>query len=267
MSQADNWGSQAKLFTLTTRSPTDDYAEDALKLSGIENRKSENIKVFDNGCGSGSIAVMIAKSFPNSQVIGGDFAQQMVDACKKRIQEENLNNITAEVQDGVNLTLPSNEFDYVFCQFTVMFFPDYKKGFEEMYRVTKEGGMCVITTWNANTIMNLMVDARKKVSEYTSNHDKQGHGAYFKDPERLIQFAKNAGFKTAEVTSTSHVWHFTLQQLEHFNTNPGFLEVAKDLDEEGKKKFFDEFIQNAKQRLDDKGVKLDTTANILIATK
>jgi ubiquinone/menaquinone biosynthesis C-methylase UbiE len=114
---ATEWGNVAKVFQ-GNRTATDDYSEEAIKISGMEARKSEPITVFDNGCGGGGTAIIAARLFPNAKVIAGDFAPAMIVATNNRIQQEGLTNITAEVQDGVNLTLESNQFDVRYSNIT-----------------------------------------------------------------------------------------------------------------------------------------------------
>ena len=263
---ATQWGSATKVF-LEPKNPTDDFSKDAIKASGMEDKRSEQISVFDNGCGGGGTALVVARGFPNATVVAGDFAPSMVEATKQKIQHERLTNITAEVQDGVNLTLESNQFDFVFCQFTVMFFPDYKKGFEEMYRVTKEGGTCIIITWKDPSTTRYIEEARLRVTDTIVEHNTQGHANFFEKPELLIEYAKNAGFKTTEVTEASHVWWFTYEMFESFTTNPAVILMGDGLNEEQMQQYLQEIRNIGKEKNTTHGIQLDAIANILKATK
>jgi ubiquinone/menaquinone biosynthesis C-methylase UbiE len=106
--QASHWSNAAKMFA--TKAPTDIFSLDTLKLTKLE-AHSKPVKVFDNGCGGGGLAAMIAEKFPNATVLATDFAPGMVEATKNRIQHLGLTNISAEVQDATSLTLESNQFD------------------------------------------------------------------------------------------------------------------------------------------------------------
>src|SRR3989338_6805059 len=204
--KGSSWDSVAKSFA--GKSPSDSFALAAIEISGMNKRELDHFNVFDNGCGGGSAAVLIAKAFPNSTVLAGDFSPGMIYAARNCIKEAELSNVSAEIQDGIDLKLESNQFDYTLCTLSVMFFPNYDKGFSEMYRVTKEGGTCIIITWKDVDTIRIFEEARKRIGPYTPNHDVQGHGAFFEKPERLEEYAKRAGFKSAEVTQISHVWYF-----------------------------------------------------------
>jgi ubiquinone/menaquinone biosynthesis C-methylase UbiE len=263
--KGSSWDSVAKSFS--NKSPSDSFALAAIEISGMNDRKSEPFKVFDNGCGGGSAAVLIANAFPNATVLAGDFSAGMIEAAKNCIQESGLSNVSAEIQDGVDLKLDSNQFDFTFCTLSVMFFPDYDKGFSEMYRVTKEGGTCMIVTWKDVDTIRIFEEARRRVGPYTPNHDVHGHGAFFEKPERLAEYAKRAGFKSAEVTEISHVWYFSMQDFERLASNPAVLKMGEDLDADGVKKFQEEISNCAREKAGEKGVRLDAVANVLKAIK
>src|SRR5262249_6191082 len=50
--------------------------------------------------------------------------------------------------DAMQLPFGNEEFDAVVCQFGVMFFPDKRKAFAEVYRVLRPGGVFVFNVWD-----------------------------------------------------------------------------------------------------------------------
>jgi ubiquinone/menaquinone biosynthesis C-methylase UbiE len=148
-----------------------------------------------------------------------------------------------------------------------MFFPNYDKGFSEMYRVTKEGGTCVILTWRESEQMKIIEEARRRVVGNIIEHQTQGHVNFFEKENLLIEYAKNAGFKTAEVTQSAQVWWFSVEFFDNFTTNPAVLQLGSDLTEEQMEQYKQEIKNIARERATEKGIKLDVVANILKATK
>jgi len=64
----------------------------------------------------------------------------MIEVLSDKISKENLKNIDVKVMDGQALELPNDSFDYLFCIFGVMFFPNPEKGFKvrEITKMTPE---------------------------------------------------------------------------------------------------------------------------------
>jgi ubiquinone/menaquinone biosynthesis C-methylase UbiE len=80
-----------------------------------------------------------------------DFSPGMIDNARTIIQNNDAYDTFTtnfHVMDGQNLQFPDNSFSHLGCQFGVMFFPEPKKGYTEMYRVLQKNGTAVITTWN-----------------------------------------------------------------------------------------------------------------------
>jgi SAM-dependent methyltransferase len=59
-------------------------------LEGVEAKLVAGAKVADIGCGHGASAVLIAKAFPNTQVIGFDVHQESIDIARQRAADAGL---------------------------------------------------------------------------------------------------------------------------------------------------------------------------------
>lgn len=141
------------------------------------------------------IAVSLAKAYPNASILAADFSEAMINYVNYRIEKEDLKNVKAEQHNGIDLSaLEADSFDYVFCQFGVMFFPDHQRGFDEMYRVLKKGGKAVIVTWKDFGLVAYIDEACKRMGKYQDIHHVAGHPLNLSDEEKLKELATKAGF-------------------------------------------------------------------------
>jgi len=63
-------------------------------LDGVAQRLTEGAKVADIGCGSGGLAILIAKTFPESKIDGFDISRFALDRAHDRIATESVNNVS-----------------------------------------------------------------------------------------------------------------------------------------------------------------------------
>ena len=104
---------------------------------------SRHDHVLDVGCGSGSMARLIARSFPHAEVVGVDLRQQYLDFAAARAREEGLGNLTFKSGDVFALPFPDASFDVVWCKYLLQWLKEPKSALAEMKRVTKPGGFVV----------------------------------------------------------------------------------------------------------------------------
>jgi len=96
-----------------------------------------NNKLLDVGCSAGKEAAdFMAMGF---DVSGIDKDQQAIDQAKKIHK-----NISFKVASAEAIPYPSDSFDVVFC-INTLFFLDQKLALPEIIRVTKKGGVIVIS--------------------------------------------------------------------------------------------------------------------------
>jgi SAM-dependent methyltransferase len=82
-------------------------------LEGIEEklRRGEGAKVADVGCGHGVSTILMAKTYPNSQIIGFDYHRPSIERAKKTAEKEGLKNIIFEVAGSTDY--PGHDYDLV----------------------------------------------------------------------------------------------------------------------------------------------------------
>jgi SAM-dependent methyltransferase len=81
-------------------------------LEGVEeNLRKRDAKVADVGCGHAASTILIAKAYPNSEVIGFDYHRPSIEWARKLAEKEGLKNITFEVAGTADY--PGDDYDLV----------------------------------------------------------------------------------------------------------------------------------------------------------
>jgi SAM-dependent methyltransferase len=83
-------------------------------LEGVEEklrREGSGAKVADVGCGHGISTILMAKAYPNSQIIGFDYHKPSIERARKEAEKEGLKSITFEVAGSTDY--PGDDYDLV----------------------------------------------------------------------------------------------------------------------------------------------------------
>jgi ubiquinone/menaquinone biosynthesis C-methylase UbiE len=111
----------------------------------------KNANWLDIGCGNGAFTGLILKHCAPAHVLGIDPAPAQIEAAKKNISAPQV-----EFRAGTAVYLPFriDEFDVVVSALVIHFIPDRAKGFREMLRVVKPGGLVAGYTWEFDETRN-----------------------------------------------------------------------------------------------------------------
>ena len=112
-----------------------------------ENQPWSGRSVLDLATGTGIIAQQLAEQVgPGGNVIGTDINAEMLALAKRRCADS-----TPAVRfiecPAHPLDIPDNSTDFVVCQQGFQFFPDKLAAAHEIYRVLRDGGKVIATTW------------------------------------------------------------------------------------------------------------------------
>ena len=103
-------------------------------------------RVLDVGCGFAAIPVEIAREFPNTEIIGVDLGEPILELGKKLVNQEGLQQqIRLEKADAQNLPFEDDSFDLVISTFLFHIVEDPTSMLNEIERVTKPEGKIMIT--------------------------------------------------------------------------------------------------------------------------
>lgn len=106
--------------------------------------KEDNPKVIlDIATGTGDIAINLSK-LKDSQIIGVDISEKMLDIAGDKIRKMNITNITLELSKAEKLKYKNNFFDLISIGYGVRNFEDLINGLKESYRVLKKNGKLII---------------------------------------------------------------------------------------------------------------------------
>lgn len=98
--------------------------------------------ILDVGCGTADLSLAFSKLGP---VVGCDFCRPMLDvAARKLAGKRDGKPIRLLMADALALPFPANSFDAVVSAFVVRNLADRKRGFMEMRRVLRPGGVLAI---------------------------------------------------------------------------------------------------------------------------
>lgn len=102
--------------------------------------------LLDVATGTGDFAIQLQRSVTGSHVTGIDLSQGMLDVARRKVQDRDLQSaITFEQGDCLALPYGDAAFDAVTVAFGVRNFEHLDRGYSQMYRVMRSGGIiCVL---------------------------------------------------------------------------------------------------------------------------
>lgn len=102
---------------------------------------TEKVDVLDVATGTGDFAIGLMKRLKPHSVTGIDLSADMLDVAQKKIVSAGLKGITFSQADCLTMSFSDNSFDVVTVAFGVRNFEDIEKGYRQMYRVMRKGGI------------------------------------------------------------------------------------------------------------------------------
>ena len=111
----------------------------------------EGDRVLDVGCGFGDTAIKLAGLVgPDGEVVGIDCCDAFLEFARKDIEARGLTNVSF-LRGDAEISLPANEFDFVFARFGTMFFANPVAGLRNMRNALRPGGRMVHIVWRNRT--------------------------------------------------------------------------------------------------------------------
>jgi ubiquinone/menaquinone biosynthesis C-methylase UbiE len=145
-----------------------------------------NLDVLEIGFGGGSAIALVSKRLTTGVVTGVDFSPEMVQEAERRFRHEIAEGrVRVKLGDIAALPFATATFDRVFSINTIYFWPDTMRGFGEIRRVLKPGGLVVIALRSRENMERVSITQ---------------HGFRLFSPHEVAPFMLQAGFTSVKLT-------------------------------------------------------------------
>jgi len=168
-------------------------------LKNFINAKRDRL-ILEAGCGTGRFCCLLARDFPDSQVIGMDISPNSLKIANRLKEYLHVQNVSFIMGNLFQMPYSDNYFDVVFNEGVIEHFsidgqPNYVDAVYEMMRVTKRGGKVIVAVPNwynfPHTLYKYFLKKLNKEFEY-------GYEKSFKHIE-LTRLFSELGLKDIEV--------------------------------------------------------------------
>lgn len=129
---------------------TDEEMGWRLRVLGISPDDYKGRKVIELGCGTGEYALWYA-THGAQNVVGVDLSEGSLERASTAADRHKVKNVQFVKQDLLALDYPDNQFDYSYSVGVLHHTGDPFRGFREMVRVTRPGGVVVVSLYNTYT--------------------------------------------------------------------------------------------------------------------
>jgi ubiquinone/menaquinone biosynthesis C-methylase UbiE len=164
----------------------------------------EGKRVLEVACGRGGFSRLLASR--GARMFGADFSSTALQIARRKItgeQTERCTQLELTQADAQNLPYADNSFDIIVSCETIEHLRDPAAALKEMARVTRSGGLLLLTTPNYFNLMGLYnLYARARNRKATPGAD-QPFDRVFLFPQ-IRALLRNAGWRIARSDGTVH---------------------------------------------------------------
>ena len=106
----------------------------------------KGMKVLEVGPGNGRYTIAAAKILgPDGLIVTIDIQDKMIERVIKKVKQENITNVHAEVADVYKLPYKNSYFEIIYMIAVINEIPDKKSALKEFHRVLKDDGLLVFS--------------------------------------------------------------------------------------------------------------------------
>lgn len=168
-------------------------------------KTGEPSNVLDVGCGVGSIALYIAKEFPDSKIEGIDISSSAIRICNNAKKSSSILNAKFTQSSVERISRNHHKYDLVVCTEVIEHITDDRKFVRDLSRLLVKDGILLLSTPSRNAPLYKM--------GLLKNFDKEvGHlRRYTKD--ELIFLLQDNGFIVTEIVGIEGIFRNALFTL------------------------------------------------------
>ena len=242
------------------------WAEDLVRLG---NPQPGN-KVLDVACGTGTVTRLIPPYVGASGAVAGlDFdADRLEVAASLPLTSGSV--IEWKVGDACDLPFGDAEFEMVFCQQGLQFFPDKLEALKEMHRVLVTGGRLILGVWRSVEHQpggRAMADALERHVGPEAGVIRREPFS-FGDPDVIEALVAEAGFHDVVVNPTVKNVHFPSAEAftkRYISARVPLNTMVAAVDEEAREAVVTDVNVALEQYETGSGLELPTAVNVVTA--
>jgi ubiquinone/menaquinone biosynthesis C-methylase UbiE len=207
---AAGWDSWTDVMNKQARAPTEQM------VAALSPQPGETILELASGAGVGGFACAAVMG-GEGRLIMTDFAEQMVEAERRRGADLGFDNIEYRVMDAERMDLGDDSVDGVLCRWGYMLMADPAAALCETRRVLRPGGRLSFSVWGAPednpwaTVPSRVLVERGHMEPPES--DAPGIFA-MGDPPRIEALVTGAGFERPQLEEVRLTWSYV--DFAHF---------------------------------------------------
>jgi len=170
--------------------------------------------ILDLGTGPGLLSIEILRKNPQATIIGIDPLVKMLQLAKGNVEKAHFQTFEPIIGVSENIPLKNDSIDVIASRFSLPYWTQPNKSFEEMARVLKPGGKVILealnrdfSTWKLRLIKIRMLFNRagRDVTKYHIDAYKLAHTI-----EQVKKFFTEAGFMICEKEGKKNEWRFII---------------------------------------------------------
>jgi len=197
------WNSRARLGKYAG---TRDFLAKQLEMDAIISFVQDHMKILDLGCGNGLTAMEIARHFA-VDILGIDFAEEMVESARTLAAEEELKGTVAfQKGDLTDLSQLSGKWHLIYTERTIInlsHWPTQRKAISDVCDLLVDGGLYVMCE-NSQDGLDMINALRERVGLPTIT--PPWHNRYLRDEE--LQQLQIPGVRLEKVIDYSSTYYF-----------------------------------------------------------
>jgi ubiquinone/menaquinone biosynthesis C-methylase UbiE len=155
--------------------------------------------ILDLATGPGTLARLASAALgPSGQVSAADLSPKMLAQASAKPAVPNGAPITYTEAPAEHLPFPAAQFDAIFCQQGLQFFPDQLAALKEAKRVLKPGAQLLVALWSDTEAMTLFACIHLALDRTLSQPPTRAALGWLSIP-RLSELLTQAGFSEPQV--------------------------------------------------------------------